>query len=184
MNELATRHAALVDRFGSIADAVTDWDAPTPVAEWQARDVVTHLTQWLPGMLAGMGVDLPVAEGDDPAALWREHSANVQALLEDDEQMSRVVTTSSGEQPLTQVLDNFYLADIFMHSWDLAKASGQDAGWNPDVVAGMVEGMTPMRDMLAGSGQFGDPVILDETHTPEDRLVALIGRDPNWAPTA
>ena len=180
MNELATKHAALASRFQALAEAVQDWDAPTPVAEWRARDIVGHLSTWLPEMAAGYGIDLPKVTGDDPVRVWREHSANVQALLEDDAVTNRVVQTSAGDQTIAQVLDNFYLADIFMHQWDLAKASGQSVGWNPEVATSIVEGMTPMRDMLAESGQFGTPVVLDESHRPEERLAALIGRDPAW----
>lgn len=130
MTDIASRHRDLAEKFADLADKVTDWDAPTPVKEWSTRDIVGHLTSWLPGMLEGFGVSInTVQPGDDPAAAWREHSGNVQQLLEDEQQLARPVATQQGEQPLGQVLDNFYLADIFMHSWDLAKASGQDPTW-------------------------------------------------------
>ena len=49
-------------------------------------------------------------------------------------------------------------------------------------VAAMVMGMSPMADSLAASGQFGQPKVLDESHSDLDRLIALIGRDPAWTP--
>lgn len=182
MLTLASKHAELAQRFASIASGVTDWDAPTPVQEWKARDVVSHLTDWLPGMLAGLGIDLAQATEADPVARWVTHSANLQALLEDDDLLERPVNVGGQEQPFGQMIDNFYLADVFMHSWDLAKSSGQDAGWDPEVAGAMAEGMGQMREMLAASGQFGTPVALDDSHTPEERLAAIIGRDPHWAP--
>lgn len=181
MTDIASRHRDLAEKFADLADKVTDWDAPTPVKEWSTRDIVGHLTSWLPGMLEGFGVSInTVQPGDDPAAAWREHSGNVQQLLEDEQQLARPVATQQGEQPLGQVLDNFYLADIFMHIWDLAKASGQDPDLDPTTVKAMVDGMTPTVEFLAHSGQFGTPRVLDETHSDIDRLVALIGRDPGW----
>ncbi|MCG6568107.1 maleylpyruvate isomerase N-terminal domain-containing protein [Tessaracoccus sp. ZS01] len=182
-NQIAEQHSALAGKLAAIAANVTDWDAPTPVQEWRARDVLAHLMGWLPGMLNGAGVELPTVEvGDDVLAAWWKHTANVQALVEDDEQVARVIDVGQGDQTLGQVLEQFYLSDLFMHRWDLAKASGQDAQWEPEVVAGMVEGMAPIAEALGASGEFGTPVVLDESHTPEERLVALIGRDPNWAP--
>jgi len=182
MTEVSIRHAELAARFATIADGVIDWEAPTPVPEWRARDVVTHLVTWLPGFLAGLGVGMDPAAGDDPVSLWRAHSAAVQAILDDPELAGRVVASPMGPRRLDETLDTFYLADVFMHRWDLARASGQDPEWDPATAAAMFEGMAPMRDVLAGSGQYGTPVILDDSHRPEDRLAALIGRDPAWRP--
>ena len=181
MNEIAARHAALADHFGRLADNVVDWDAPTPVTEWSTRDIVDHLTSWLPGLLERYGVPLDtVPVGADPARAWREHSANVQRLLDDEELALRDVETHQGPQTLGQVIDSFYSTDVFMHTWDLAVSSGQDADLDPLAVRNLVDGLAPIVDVLAESGQYGTPVVLDETRTALDRMVALIGRDPNW----
>jgi uncharacterized protein (TIGR03083 family) len=183
MSRIAEQHAAMCARFAELADGVTDWDAPTPVKEWDARDVVAHLVTWLPGMLAGYGVELPnVDVRDDPRDAWGRHSANVQRLI--DEEADRVVSNDQGETTVGAILETFYLPDIFMHQYDIAKASGQPVGWNDEILAGIVDGMTPQVDYLHKSGQFGQPRVLDESHPLEDRLAALIGRDPDWAPVA
>lgn len=49
--------------------------------------------------------------------------ANVQALVDDEEQLERTIDVGSGEQTLDAVLEQYYLPDLFMHRWDLAKAS-------------------------------------------------------------
>ena len=185
-DDIPTQHEALADRISEIIENVSDWNAPTPVAEWRARDVVEHLISWPPAMLGGLGVELPTVEiGDDPVAAWREHNDNMTKLIENGETMGRLVADErGGERPVAAVLAQYYLPDLFMHQWDLAKASGQEVGWDDEVVRGMVEGMTPAADMLAASGQFGSPKVLDESHSPTDRLIALIGRDPDWAPPA
>ncbi|MDO5677862.1 MAG: TIGR03086 family metal-binding protein [Propionibacteriaceae bacterium] len=182
-NQIAQQHAALAAKLTALAENVTDWDAPTPVAEWRTRDIFSHLMGWLPGMLGAGGVELPAVEvGDDVVAAWKEHTANVQALVDDEEQLARTIDVGQGPQPLGAVLEQYYIADLFMHRWDLAKASGQEADLEPEIVAGMVQGMTPIAEVLGASGQFGTPVVLDDTHSDEDRLIALIGRDPNWKP--
>lgn len=180
-NVLADNHRGLAGRFSEIVEGVTDWDAPTPVREWKARDIVGHLTTWLPGMLGGMGVELPtVSQDQEPEAAWAEHTANVQALLDDESHLDRIVEAEEGQRTLGSVIEQYYLPDIFMHGWDLAKASGQDPQLDEQMVRGVVDGMTPMAEMLKESGQFGEPTVLDESHSYEDRMIALIGRDPQW----
>lgn len=183
MNPTAAQHAAFSARFSEIVGNVEDWDAPTPVKEWTARDVVAHLATWLPAMLGGYGVNLPAVDSSgDPVRVWAEHTANVQELLDDPARAEQVVGTDEGERTVSDVVESYYLPDIFMHQYDLAKASGQPVGWPEDVLEGIVEGMTPQVDELHASGQFGTPKVLDESHPLEDRLAALIGRDPAWRP--
>jgi hypothetical protein len=77
----------------------SDWDAPAPVAGWRARDVVRHLTDWLPALLAGgAGIELStgISVDDDPAAAWLAHAAAVQALLDDPGTADRPATLAVG----------------------------------------------------------------------------------------
>ena len=80
------RHRAIAGRFTEAVRATSDWDAPTPVPEWTARDVVGHLVEWFPPFLAsGSGIQLPEgpAVADDPVGAWQAHADAVQALLDD-----------------------------------------------------------------------------------------------------
>lgn len=182
MSQISERHAVLAARFEALAGGVDDWDAPSPVPGWAARDVVHHLAGWLPGFLTNLGLPLPSSATEEPVALWRAHSAAVQSLLEDPARAGQILATGMGPMRADETLERFYLADIYLHSWDLAKASGQAVGWDPAETLATFAAMSPAREMLAASGQFGTPVLLDESHSPEERLVALIGRDPAWAP--
>lgn len=68
----------------------------------------------------------PDSSAPDPVAAWRHHAAAVQALItqhgEEDFTHPHI-----GTLPLDLAVDRFYVADVFMHSWDLARANGQDA---------------------------------------------------------
>ena len=46
------RYRAAAAAFTDRVQGTTDWDVPTPVKEWHARDIVGHLA-WLPGMIGG-----------------------------------------------------------------------------------------------------------------------------------
>ena len=60
-----------------------------------------------------------------------------------------------GRMPLEQVIDMIYTADVFMHRWDLARATGQDESLDPEKCAVMLEGMLPMDEVMRQSGQYG-----------------------------
>ncbi|WP_241901447.1 maleylpyruvate isomerase N-terminal domain-containing protein [Nocardioides houyundeii] len=48
----AARHRAVAATFTDLVRGVDDWDAPSPVPGWAARDVVDHLVTWFPAFLA------------------------------------------------------------------------------------------------------------------------------------
>lgn len=174
-------HDAIARRFGEVVDAVTDWDAPTPVPEWRARDVVAHLTTWLPGLLGSCGVALPVGDVGDPVGSWHQQTAAVQTLL--DERGDEEVTHEFlGTKTIADLLAMVYLGDVFMHTWDLARSNGLDDGLDPDVCHEMVTGMAQMEDVIRNSGHYGPAWPGDPGPDPVRRLMAFIGRDPDWRP--
>lgn len=178
------RHRSAAETFARRVDGVRDWDSPTPVPEWRARDVVRHLLEWFPGFLQhGAGVSLDEMPTADPDLLgsWERRCAEVQALLEG----SGDATYSSGamgEMPLPEAIDRFYTGDVVMHTWDLARATGQDDTLPPDFCRDAVAQMEPLADVLAASGHFGPRVPVPEDADDQTRLLGLIGRDPGWRP--
>lgn len=58
----------------------------------------------------------------------------------------------AGTHRLADAVDHFYTADVFMHSWDLALATGQDVWLDEDFAGGLLGGMQPVEDVLRSSG--------------------------------
>lgn len=184
--EAAARHAAHSVRFAALIDGVADWTAPTPVKEWTARDVVAHLIDWFPGFLA-MGSDVSLPAGptvaDDPAGAWRVRASAVQSILDDPATDRRVFHSRMFDDlPLADAIDRFYTVDIFMHSWDLARSSGQDDTLDEATCTDLVAGMAAMSEVIRSSGQFGEQRQVADDASAQDRLIAFIGRDPHWRP--
>jgi uncharacterized protein (TIGR03086 family) len=180
----AERHRSAAATFGDRVSGVSDWGAPTPVAQWQARDVVRHLLEWLPGFLeSGTGLRLAAVPDDDAdlAGSWQARAAEVQRLVEQpgDTWFSHA---RAGEMPLADAIDRFYVSDVVMHTWDLARATGQDDRLDPQFCEQALAGMEPMADVLVASGQFGPRVPVPEDADAQARLIGLIGRDPGWRP--
>ncbi len=160
----AERHRRIAATFTDRVRATKAWDAPAPVAGWTARDVVRHLVEWFPGFLAGgAGVQLPAgpAVDDDPATRGRVLS-----------------NPHIGDAPLDQAIDRFYTSDVFMHTWDLARATGQDERLDPQTCADLLAGMAPIEELLRSSGQFGPRVPVPDDADVQTRLLGFIGRDP------
>jgi uncharacterized protein (TIGR03086 family) len=182
----AQRHREIAGAFTDRVRGTRAWDVPSPVAGWAARDVVRHLTQWLPAFLAaGAGIELasgPTAD-DDPVAAWQVHCDAVQALLDDPATAARaLVNQHIGEVPVDRAIDQFYTADVFMHTWDLARATGQDDRLDPDFCAGLLAAMEQMEAVIRASGQYGPRVAVPDGADVQTRLLGFIGRDPCWAP--
>ncbi|MGB7450311.1 MAG: TIGR03086 family metal-binding protein [Ornithinimicrobium sp.] len=184
--EPAARHRAVAGRFGDLVQGTARWDAPTPVRGWVAQDVLGHLLGWFPGFLeAGSGVRLPAGPAleQDPDGAWRAQADAVQRVLDDPETTGRMFSNPhTGDLPLTQAVDLFYTADVFMHTWDLARATGQEDTLDPGLCAQMLTGMEPMEELIRSSGQYGPRVAVAEDASAQDRLLGFIGRDPQWRP--
>ena len=147
--------------------------------------MVQHLTEWLPALLAdGAGIELStgVRVEEDPAAAWLAHAAAVQALLDDPGTADRLLQNPHlGQLPVDQAIDRFYTTDVFMHTWDLARATGQDDRLDPQLCADLLAGMEPIDELLRSSGQYGARVPVPPDAGPQDQLIGFIGRDPSWA---
>ncbi|MGN9802880.1 TIGR03086 family metal-binding protein [Micromonospora sp. L32] len=182
----AERHRRIAATFTDRVRDAKPWDAPSPVPGWTARDVVRHLVEWFPPFLAaGAGVELPSGPSvdDDPVAAWQAHCDGVQALLDDPETPQRMlVNRHIGEVPLDQAIDRFYTCDVFMHTWDLARATGQDDRLDTDFCAVLLSGMEPLEDVIRSSGQYGPGVPTPDDADAQTRLIGFIGRDPFWTP--
>jgi uncharacterized protein (TIGR03086 family) len=170
----AENHRATAGTFTALVAGAgaAAWDQQSPVADWRARDVVGHLVEWFPGFLeSGAGIVLPQgpSAADDPVGAWHHHVTAVQGLLDD---------PATADVPLDQAVDRFYTADVFLHTWDLARATGQPVALDESRCAEMLAGMEPMDEMLRQSGQYGPKVEVAADASAQDRLMGFIGRDP------
>jgi uncharacterized protein (TIGR03086 family) len=188
MGTPADEHRRIAAAFTATVEgtAPAAWDNPAPPQGWVARDVVRHLVEWFPAFLSGAaGITLPAGPSvdDDPVAAWRTQTDAVQALLDDPTAAEQVHDLPHiGTMPLGQAIDMIYTSDVFMHRWDLARATGQDETLDARKCAEMLEGMLPMDDVLRQSGQYGPRVAVSDDADVQTRLLAFIGRDVGDAP--
>lgn len=180
----AERHAFDAARITALVGGASadDWSRPSPVSAWTALDIVKHLVEWPRDFLKGASIDLEPLDIDaDPAAAWKRHVAGIQAILDDP--AGRVLSNpNTGDKPVDEAIDQFYTADVWAHSWDLAKALGREPELGEERCRTALEGMKPIEQILRDSGQFGPAAPVADDASPQDKFVAFIGRDPAWRP--
>ena len=184
MSDVAERYRRVAGRFTERANEVPDeaWERPAPCEGWVARDVVRHLVEWIPAFLdASGGPALPVGPSvdDDPAGAWTAMSDGIQALLDDPAVSATLIShPRAGTHRLDDAIAMFFLGDVVIHTWDLARATGLDETLDADIVHDMLVGMEPLDDMLRASGQYGPRVEVPADADEQTRLIAFTGRQP------
>ena len=177
----AERHQRIADGFTAVVDRVEDWDAPTPIPDWAAGDVVAHLVSWSQGFLGAGGVHLRrMVDAADPAGTWRSHAAEIQELLGSHAADEDFTHPQAGVGRLGEVIDRFYTTDVLMHTWDLSESAGVPSGLDPQECEELLRGMQPHEQLLRDSGQYGPAVPVPPDADGVLRLMGFIGRDPEW----
>ncbi|MDP1876216.1 MAG: TIGR03086 family metal-binding protein [Actinomycetota bacterium] len=182
--DTAGRYASVSGTFTQLVEGATDWGGPAPVEGWTAGDVVWHLVDWIPAVLSeGIGLELPRRDPEqpDPVADWARFDSAMRAFLDEPGALVREFShPMAGAMSAGAALDMLVTPDVFMHSWDLARATGQQVTLDADYCATLLAGMEPVEGMLRASGHYGARVDVPADADVQTRLVAFIGRDPHW----
>ena len=191
MREIALLERAL-KQMGDVIAGVTpeQADLPTPCEGWNVRALVTHVigqslrnsTVAARGEMPDWGAP-PEDPGDDWVASFRE---GARGLLETWRQadLDRPVPMPGGSSaPLRSRADQ-QIAELAMHAWDLARATGQTEDLDAEVAEyGLAWSKQMLRPEFRGPDMaFGHEVPVDADAPPYERLAGWFGRDPSWMP--
>lgn len=187
----------------AVIDAVppTALDAPTP-SGMDVRTLLGHLVMVVRRVACAGRSDAlhtwPVDADDVPeggwGAAWRAGAHDVQAAWTDPAVLDRPIDLPWGTFRGTEVL-GVYTNEVTVHTWDLARGTGQDPVWDPTVLAvadAAIHAQLPLADrapmwaeaaasMLPGvpwEDPFGPAVAVADDAPAIDRLVAWNGRRP------
>jgi uncharacterized protein (TIGR03086 family) len=155
---------------------VRDMDASTPCPDWRVRDLLNHMLdtqRYFAGAARGENAAPPAPSPpslltDDPSADFERATADVtQAYAQEG---------AGGRRGFAL---GIAFSDQLLHGWDLARATKQD----PTMPDGLAQAAY---DVIHGrftdeqrKGVFAPEIPVGDDATPQQRLLAYTGRDPN-----
>lgn len=182
-NEFFRRAAA---EFGTRVRGVKPdgWHAPTPCAEWDVRALVNHLTYeclWVPELLEGKTI-AEVGDryegdqlGSDPRGAWEAAKDAAVEAVDRPAALEHPVSVSAGQMSAREYVYQVG-TDLFIHAWDLARASGGDEKLDPELVGLVYEMASPHEEEMKATGLFGEQVDPGEDADTQTKLLAIFGR--------
>ena len=184
--------ARALDQTDAIIAAIPARQAglATPCPAWDVRALVRHVVgQGLRNLLVsarGQTADwqLPADElGEDWAAEFRASAARLTDVWQAANLDRPVPMPGGGQTPLRGRADQ-QIAELAMHGWDLARATGQQAGLDPALAR---HALSWSEQMLRPEFRGPDKAFGPEVAVPADapiyqRLAGWFGRDPEWVP--
>ena len=158
----------------------------TPCADWDVHELLSHIVagnRWVKPLVGGLTID-EVGDrldgdqlGADPLMAYVESAADADAAFSAPGALDRPCAVSYGPVPAS-VYCGHRLLDVFVHGWDLAVATGQDATLDPELAATCWAVVEPELDMLIGSGAFGSTHDAPPEADVATRLLLVLGRRP------
>jgi uncharacterized protein (TIGR03086 family) len=176
---------------------------PTPCGELTVHGVLAHLLGALDRVaVVGRNVENPFARPEeyeaadgDWVAAWKQFADDALSAWDDTARLALPTMLPWASESGAQALRT-YVAEVSIHTWDLAQATGQSPAWDAEVVA---LSLASMREVLPAEGRL-EMFAAIKANMPEemrgepdpyaaavpvgadapliDQLVAHVGRQP------
>jgi uncharacterized protein (TIGR03086 family) len=162
---------------------------PTPCSEWTVADLINHIvgaTQYF-GDLAESGdspddEEWPVYTDGDYATLFTEQARRLLDGFSTPTAMERVMQLPTAPSPGSLVIQ-VATGEIFVHGWDLARATGQQLPADPGVAECLWASSWPaLSDQVRNEHPsiFAPALPIAAGRPTLDQLLGFLGRDPEW----
>jgi uncharacterized protein (TIGR03086 family) len=195
VDDIRSPHRRAVQASVAVVSRVqpADLGRPTPCAGWTLGDLLAHMTVQHLGFAAaagGRGADPAVwvsgPLGPDPAADYARAAGQVLDAFAGEDVPQRpfalpeisTAVTFPGRQAI-----GFHLVDYVAHGWDVARSLGLPYELDAQVLdaALRVARAVPDGEARLAPGAAFRPVLPVPADAPAlDRIVALLGRSPDW----
>jgi uncharacterized protein (TIGR03086 family) len=174
-------YRAATDRAVAVVEAVRSeqLSCSTPCSEWTVQQLIGHLVSGADYLLGAATGAEPVPSEGAPSSDYRMRVDRVLTALAVPGAMERVCVSPLGfDWRVVDAVAGTFM-DVLIHTWDLARATGQDERLDAGLVeacAAMFLPEMPRRGREAGI--VGPEVLLPEGASAQDRLLAAMGRTP------
>ena len=162
MTGIAELHAGALEATGRIVRSITAdrWHATTPCPGWDARALVNHLVSgnlWAAELAAGGTIESVGRrlDGDvlglDPAGSYDASAKAAAEAFRRPGVLDAPYAVSYGPVP-GSVYAGHRFFDVFIHGWDLATATGQDATLDAGLMHACRAVIEPQLEAFRGAG--------------------------------
>ena len=188
MDRAEQHRRALEQAAGRIAQVTPDQlSLTTPCGDWDLRALLNHMiggNRRFAAVARGEAVGAATGEyppmfSDDPVSAFVESSHEIVDAFAAPGGLDRMFPVRIGDVP-GPVMLGLRLIDTVVHTWDLARATGQDERLDPELVAASDEiARSTIVEGARGPGRpFGYEIAMSADAPAEHRLVAFLGRQP------
>jgi uncharacterized protein (TIGR03086 family) len=188
-------HAEMTDAADAAARTVGNVHAgqfgePTPCTDWDVQALLNHLILWtahsLEARAQGGSVGQELMDRDfaaDPgfAGAYRAQLDRALAAWADPAAWERSLPVMGTATPAADIAA-LSIAELVLHGWDLAAATGQRYSVSDAAAAAAARAVEANADLFRQYKGFADPVEVPASAPALDRLLAASGRDPAWTP--
>src|SRR5580704_8880842 len=160
-------------------------DAPTPCRDWKVSNLIDHIVEAADffGDLAERGASpedraWPTPTDGDYAKAFAEQANRLLQAFAAPEAMERVMELPTGPSPGSLVIQ-VATGEIFVHGWDLARATGQAMPHDPGVADALWVSAWPALSAAVRAEHpsvFAPEVEVAGGRPAIDRLVGFLGR--------
>jgi uncharacterized protein (TIGR03086 family) len=180
MSQDAERYERVARGFTArVSEVQADqWDNPTPCAEWTVRDLVSHVVDTNRHVLSKLdgSEPAPADAAGDLVAQWTAVSGDVLAAAQDPERGPKVVMGFTHEAPFESLVGGLACSDTIIHTWDLARATGQDEQLDQDAIAHSQALLEGFGEGIRRPGAFGAALPTSPDADDQTRFLHFTGR--------
>jgi uncharacterized protein (TIGR03086 family) len=180
-HDAVARHLQACEGFSTVVAAAGGrWSRPSPCPGWDARGVVEHVIGFHDVLLLRPLWLKPHRLKSDPLLRWTVTVDAIALALQEAGGPIVLAVPGAANMNIARLLP-MLTTDVLVHSWDLAAAVGTPVSIDPGLAARAYDEAAG-RDLasLQSSGMFGPSVPVPDDAGPVTKLVALLGRDPDW----
>jgi uncharacterized protein (TIGR03086 family) len=188
-------HAEMTDAADAAARTVgnvheSQLGRPTPCDDWDVRTLLNHLIVWtsysLEARAHGDSVAQDLIDRDfaaDPgfAADYRAQLDRALSAWSDPAKWEGSLDVMGSPMPAADVAA-LNIAEMVLHGWDLAAATGQAYTVSEPAAAAAMRAVEANAELFRQYKGFAEPVEVPPSASLLDRVLATSGRDPAWTP--
>ena len=161
----------------------SQYDLPTPCSDWNISALIRHVfnTHF---SVASQATELEAPQANpnnDLGQQWETAKTSIIELLANPDSAAKVISGMFGTQSFESLAGNLLCADLLFHTWDLAKATGQDDLLDVDAMAQTLSFLEPLDEAIRRPGGFAPKITPSEGDDLQTKFLNFGGRSINWS---